>query len=72
MTCPYLDYRQSDDKHEFDHDRPYCTVAETFVSPMKADICNDRHAFEHTSDCETYPGEEGSMLDKPLQAESSE
>lgn len=55
MTCPYLDYRSSDDEHEFDHDRPYCTVVGAFVSPMKADICNDRHAFEHTSDCETYP-----------------
>lgn len=57
MTCPHLDYRRSDEDHEFDHDRPYCTVAEEFVSPMKADICNDRHEFDHTSDCETYPDE---------------
>lgn len=54
MTCPYLAYQRSDDDHEFDHERPYCTVQEAFVSPMKADICNDRFDFDHHSDCEVF------------------
>ena len=57
MTCPYLDYRESDEDHEFETARPYCTVAEAFVSPMKADICNDRHEFAHDRDCELFPDE---------------
>lgn len=54
MTCPFLEYRDADDEHEFDHERPYCAVTEEFVSPMKADICNDRFQFEHETDCEVY------------------
>ena len=54
MTCPYLEYRDSDADHEFDHDRPYCGLADSFVSPMQADICNDRHQFSHEVDCEVY------------------
>lgn len=56
MTCPYLDYRCSDEDHEFDHERPYCTVSGSFVSPMRADVCNDRHDFEHDEHCEIFPG----------------
>jgi hypothetical protein len=62
MTCPYLNYQQSDEEHEFENDRPYCTVADSFVSPMQADICNDRHDFDHTSDCETFP-DDGALPD---------
>ena len=54
MTCPYLEYRRADGEREFDHERPYCTVAEEFVSPMMADICNDRHGFDHGADCDVY------------------
>lgn len=54
MTCPYLDYRAADAEHEFDHKRPYCMVSEEFVSPMKADVCNDRHAFSHSEDCDLF------------------
>lgn len=54
MTCPFLEYRNADDEHEFDHERPYCAASESFVSPMRADICNDRHAFDHADDCEIY------------------
>ncbi|MFC3476461.1 hypothetical protein [Halobacterium litoreum] len=54
MTCPYLEYRSSDDDHEFDHDRPYCAALEEFVSPMKADVCNDRHDFDHAEDCDVF------------------
>ena len=54
MGCPYLEYRDSDEDVEFDHERPYCRVQENFVSPMKADICNDRFEFHHAEDCEVY------------------
>jgi len=54
MSCPYLEYRRSDDTHEFDHDRPYCALAEEFVSPMKADVCNDRDGFTHDEFCEIF------------------
>jgi hypothetical protein len=73
MTCPYLDYRDSDEDHEFDSERPYCTVAEAFVSPMKADICNDRHQFHHESDCELFPDEDPPKgADEPIRVEPSE
>ncbi|XVH33592.1 hypothetical protein ACNS7O_18240 (plasmid) [Haloferacaceae archaeon DSL9] len=54
MSCPYLDYRRNNDEHSFDHERPYCTVTENFVSPMKADLCNDRFDFHHSDHCEVY------------------
>jgi hypothetical protein len=54
MTCPYLEYRRSDGDREFDHERPFCSVTESFVSPMKADICNDRFGFNHEGDCEIF------------------
>ena len=54
MVCPFLSYQSEDETNEFDHDRPYCTVSKSFVSPMQADVCNDRHDFEHTSHCEVY------------------
>ncbi|WP_424018362.1 hypothetical protein ACOZ4N_02570 [Halorientalis pallida] len=54
MVCPYLAYRREDAEHSFDTDRAYCTAAETFVQPMRADICNDRHDLDHATDCEIY------------------
>lgn len=54
MACPYLRYRSNDEEHDFDHERPYCTATGGFVSPMRADICNDRHGFSHTTHCEVY------------------
>jgi len=54
MSCPFLEYRDVDPEHEFDHERPYCSVSAEFVSPMKADVCNDRHAFAHDEDCEVF------------------
>lgn len=54
MPCPHLRYRASSEDHEFDHDRPYCTVVDAFASPMRADVCNDRHEFHHETHCDTY------------------
>lgn len=54
MTCPYLSYRQSDGDLEFETERAYCGVIEEFVSPMRADVCNDRHDLNHERDCEFF------------------
>ena len=54
MTCPYLTYRESNDGVEFDHERAFCTVADAFVQPMRADICNDRYDLHHAEHCEIY------------------
>lgn len=54
MSCPYLEYRTADETAEFDHERPYCSAEGRFVSPMKADVCNDRFEFSHTKDCDIY------------------
>jgi len=53
-TCPHLEYRDSDEDVEFDHDRPYCGAMGAFVSPMRADRCNDRFDFHHAADCQVY------------------
>ncbi|MFC7214387.1 hypothetical protein ACFQO4_09895 [Saliphagus sp. GCM10025334] len=54
MTCPFLEYRDEADGRQFDRPRAYCTAAERFVQPMRADICNDRYALEHEAHCEIY------------------
>ncbi len=52
--CPHLDYRAAEGDQRFDVPRAYCTVAETFVQPMRADICNGRYDLDPAEDCEIY------------------
>lgn len=59
MTCPYLSYRTTDGELEFDTERAYCEIVNRFVSPMRADVCNDRHELSHERDCEFYREAEG-------------
>jgi hypothetical protein len=54
MSCPFLAYRTGDADHEFDTPRAYCTAQESFVQPMRADVCNDRYDLAHDTDCEIY------------------
>lgn len=54
MTCPFLEYRGTANDREFDVARAYCTAAGEFVQPMRADICNDRYALDHATDCEIF------------------
>ena len=70
MTCPYLDYRRSDGDQEFDHERPYCDVVDDFVSPMRADLCNDRHDFDHAEHCEFFPDEAPPEVEDAEETES--
>jgi hypothetical protein len=65
MTCPYLEYRRTDGNQVFDHERPHCGVTEAFVSPMKADICNDRFEFDHECDCELYKEHVEAVVGEP-------
>lgn len=59
MTCPYLSYRSSDSESKFDAERAYCEAVERFVSPMRADVCNDRHELSYKRDCEFYRDAKG-------------
>ncbi|MFB6353372.1 MAG: hypothetical protein ABEJ92_04740 [Halobacteriales archaeon] len=54
MTCPYLAFRDAADGRSFDHERPYCGVAEAFVEPMRADICRERFGLAPAEHCEIY------------------
>ncbi|MFC7044183.1 hypothetical protein ACFQH6_01080 [Halobacteriaceae archaeon GCM10025711] len=54
MTCPHLAYRRSAGDRSFDEPRAYCTVADRFVQPMRADVCNDRYDLDHADHCEIY------------------
>ncbi|WP_158055350.1 hypothetical protein [Halorussus halophilus] len=54
MACPYLEYRQQFGEREFAEERAFCTAAEEFVQPMRADICNDRYDLDHERHCEIY------------------
>jgi hypothetical protein len=54
MMCPYLVYRRSDGDRSFDRERPYCTAADRFVQPMRADICRSRFDLEPAEHCEIY------------------
>jgi len=54
MACPYLEYRTSDDDFEFDHEHAYCMVIDSFVAPMRADVCNDVGELHHETSCEFY------------------
>lgn len=54
MACPHLEYRRESAEHSFETERAYCRVAERFVEPMRADICNDRYDLTHTEHCEIF------------------
>ena len=53
-TCEFLERREADDGEEFDHPRPYCTAADAFVQPMRADVCAKRYGLDPETDCEFY------------------
>ncbi len=53
-SCEHLDYRDAHDGQSFDHERPFCTVVDAFVQPMRADICAARHGLDPADDCEFY------------------
>lgn len=59
MACPHLEYRDADDDREFETARAFCTVAETFVQPVRADICNERYDLHPEEDCEYFRADAG-------------
>lgn len=72
MTCPYLAYRESGDGRTFEVARAYCTASDSFVQPMRADICNDRYDLDHAADCEIYREQEVEAVDKPTDSGSED
>ena len=60
--CPYLEYRplpEGSGDGGSGEPRAYCTAAEQFVQPMRADICNRRYGLDPETDCEIYRDHEG-------------
>lgn len=47
-------YREEGDGQSFETARAFCTVTESFVQPMRADICNARYELDPATDCEFY------------------
>ena len=59
MVCPYLDRRREGAEQTFAEARPYCAVVESFVQPMRADICAERYGLDPARHCEFYREREG-------------
>jgi hypothetical protein len=62
-ACRHLDYRTAADGRRFDTPRAYCLVADRFVEPMRADVCNARHGLVPAEHCEIYRANEGGGSD---------
>lgn len=54
MSCPYLAYRDEANGKQFERARAYCTAADRFVQPIRADLCTDRYDLAHDRHCEIY------------------
>ena len=65
MVCPHLEYRRTDDELELDHERPTCAITDSFVSPVQADVCNDRFDFDHADMCDIYLEYQEARAGKP-------
>ncbi|WP_418281022.1 hypothetical protein [Halorubrum sp. DTA98] len=52
--CPHLAYRTDGDGKSFDVARAFCTVTDSFVQPMRADVCTARYGLSPADDCEFY------------------
>lgn len=72
MACPHLEYRRESDDHAFETERAYCTVADRFVQPMRADICTERYGLDPASDCEIYREAAGLAWDASDDADARE
>jgi len=65
VPCRHLEYRESDGETEFETARAYCTVADRFVQPMRADICD----LDPAADCEIYRDHAGLAWDDSPEAD---
>ena len=73
-TCQHLAYREEGDGKSFDAARAFCTVTESFVQPMRADVCNARYDLDPAADCEFYvdPDSETAPDAEPATADGSD
>ncbi|TKX87878.1 hypothetical protein EXE43_00955 [Halorubrum sp. SS5] len=53
-TCQHLTYLEEGDAKSFETARAFCAVTESFVQPMRADVCNARYDLDPATDCEFY------------------
>lgn len=59
--CPLLIYRKEHREQSFDTARAFCTATDSFVQPMRADICNNRYGLTHTTNCEIYDAHQSTL-----------
>ncbi|KDS90257.1 hypothetical protein FK85_17675 [Halorubrum saccharovorum] len=71
-SCPHLAYREAGEGRSFDEPRAFCTVTESFVQPMRADICNARYGLDPAADCEFYVESEAGSETEPASESSDE
>jgi hypothetical protein len=57
-SCQHLTYRTAAGDRQFDTPRAYCRVADRFVEPMRADVCNARHGLAPAEHCGIYRANE--------------
>ena len=62
-TCQHFSYREEGDGTSFDTARAFCTVTESFVQPMRADVCNARYGLDPAADCEFYVDADAAATD---------
>ena len=71
-TCPHLAYREAGDGESFETARAFCTVTESFVQPMRADVCNAWYDLDPAADCEFYVDpESGTASDAESDSEAT-
>jgi len=71
-TCPHLAYREEGDGKSFETARAFCTVTESFVQPMRADVCNARYGLDPAADCEFYVEPEPGPDSEPNETETAD
>ena len=59
MPCAHLEFRDASGDRSFERERPYCTAAEEFVQPMRADVCSTRYGLTPAEHCEIFRAHEG-------------
>jgi hypothetical protein len=59
MACPHLAFCDAADGRTFDRERPRCGVTDSFVQPMRADVCSERYGLTPAAHCEVYRDHEG-------------
>ena len=49
-----MSYREEGNGKSFETARAFCAATESFVQPMRADVCHARYELDPATDCEFY------------------